>query len=902
MSLAPQTRLGPYVIEAPLGAGGMGEVYKARDTRLDRTVAIKVLPAELAFDPDRRQRLDREARAVAALTHPHICTLHDVGHQDGIDFLVMEYLEGETLAERLTKGALPLDQVLRHAIDIADALDKAHRLGMVHRDVKPANIMLTSAGAKLLDFGVAKLRIGDAANLGLSAAPTEEGLTAEGTILGTLHYMAPEQLEGKTVDARSDLFAFGAVIHEMATGQKAFSGKSRASVIAAILDQDPPPVSTLKALSPPALDHVVSGCLAKNPEDRWLSAHDVMLELKWIQRLTKERDEVDQRVGRGTTRRERLAWAGICTMLLAGLVGLWRWRVSSGETVSPAAIQFAISPPEGSSFAKDIPIVSPDGRRLAFVVVDRSGERTLYRRELDSPEATLLPGTEGATEPFWSPDNRFIGFFAEGKLKKIDIAGGRPQIVCDAVENRGGTWNSDGIIVFAAELSGPLYRVSASGGPVTPVTKLEVSRQENSHRWPQFLPGGRHFVFVARSGRPENTGIYVGSLDAAGKTRLIGAYSRPMFVAAPPNGAGAGSPGLLAYVRDGTLMTVSFDPRRLVVLGEPLAVSDGVGYEAETGDAYVSVSAADVLTYRTGETGNLGLAWFDREGKALGAVSYPPRSSEFGLSPDGRRATLNRTNPDTGTPDIWLIELSRGTVSRVTHDPAGDYRPRFSPDGNRLAFSTNRRGSSLDIYVANLETGGEELLFESDIEKWVTDWSSDGALILFENIHPKTRSDLWAVSVADQKATPLLQTPFSEQTGRLSPDRRWLAYVSDESGRPEVYVRPFGGSGRSWQISSTGGDEPEWRLDGEELFYISPDKKLMVVPLETRPSTLVPGAARELFDVPFHDPSFVRTHYSVTPDGQRFLVITPAARETPPSIVVKAGWRPLLQHIVTPSP
>jgi predicted Ser/Thr protein kinase len=521
MTLAQGTRLGPYEILASVGAGGMGEVYRARDTRLDRTVAIKVLPSHLSSNPEIRQRFDREARTISSLSHPHICALHDVGHQDGIDYLVMEFLEGETLTDRLSRGALPAEQVLRYSIEIADALDKAHRQGIVHRDLKPGNIMLTKSGVKLVDFGLAKLAAAGPANTSVSILPTQAGmnLTQEGTILGTFQYMAPEQLEGKEADARSDIFAFGAVLYEMATGKKAFSGKSQASLIASILSAEPPPISSVQPMTPPALDRVVKTCLAKDPDDRWQTAHDVMLQLKWIAEGGSQAGVPAPLVARRRGH-ERLAW-GVAAVLAVSTIALAAVQLARPRA-AVRVVRSSLLPPEKTTYhfigdAAGPPAVSPEGLQIAFTARDSSGKSLLWVRSLDSPVPRAVAGTEDAMYPFWSPDSKFIGFFAGGKLKKIEASGGPAFALCDAGDARGGTWNKDGVIVFEPHFRDPLFRVPATGGKAAPVTKFDESRRETTHRFPFFLPDGSHFLYLAGSHavgtESELHAIYLGSLD-----------------------------------------------------------------------------------------------------------------------------------------------------------------------------------------------------------------------------------------------------------------------------------------------------------------------------------------------------------------------------------------------------
>ncbi|MDA2938906.1 serine/threonine-protein kinase [Acidobacteria bacterium AH-259-A15] len=816
MSLASGTRLGPYEIITLLGAGGMGEVYRARDTRLDRTVAIKVLLSHLSDNPDLRQRFEREARTISRLNHPHICTLHDIGHHQGIDFLVMEYLEGETLADRLAKGALPIDQALRYAVEIADALDKAHRQGVVHRDLKPGNIMLTETGAKLLDFGLAKLRPPPAAAASLSALPTEEAsLTAEGTILGTFQYMAPEQLEGKEADARTDIFAFGALLYETATGRKAFEGKSQASLIAAILERDPPPISSLQPLTPPALDHAVRRCLAKKPDERWQSANDLTGELKWIVEAGSQAG-VPAPVLTRRRSRQRLGWIAAGALCLPLIATLSLSVIHLREVVEEAQpMRFFVSPPEQVTLSWwDFTVISPDGKHLVFATRSADSSNLLWVRSLDSLTARSLPGTGSARHPFWSPGSRFIGFFSRGKLKKVPLSGGPSQTLCDAPTGRGGSWNREGTIVFNPHWGGPLQYVSAAGGEAKSLTELDESRGETAHRWPCFLPDGRHFLYLALSSQPENRGIYLASLDSEEKKRLLSANLNAAYA----------EPGYLLFMRESTLMAQPFDKKGLELTGEPFPLAENVDRNEHTWytAAFFSVSENGVLTYRSGLSKNQ-LVWLDREGKRLGApVGEPADYSNPELSPDGKRVAVGRLDPETQTRDIWLFDLARGTSSRLTFDPADDLNPVWSADGTRIAFTSDRKGQR-DIYQKMASgTGEDELVLESGEQKSVTDWSADGRFLLYSVRNPQTGTDVWMLPLSEEgKPTPFLQQSFREREAQFSPDGRWVTYESNESGTRQVFVQPFPATGGKWQISTQGGVQPRWRRDGKELFYIA---------------------------------------------------------------------------------
>ncbi len=888
MTLSSGSRLGPYEILGAIGAGGMGEVYRARDTRLERTVAIKVLPSHLSASPELRQRFEREAKTISALSHPHICALYDVGHQDGTDYLVMEYLEGETLTDRLVKGPLPTEQLLRHGIEIADALDKAHRQGIVHRDLKPGNVMLTKSGVKLVDFGLAKFSASTPSSSGLSVLPTQAGqLTQEGTILGTFQYMAPEQLEGKEADARTDIFAFGSVLYEMATGQKAFSGKSQASLIASIISSEPPPISTVQPMTPPALDRVVKTCLAKDPEDRWQTAHDVMLQLKWIAEGGSGAGLPAPVVARRKTR-ERLAWAVAAVALLVALgAATAAFRYARRAAMVSRPVRSSILPPENSSFSP-FPLnshaISPDGTRIAFAARAPDGKNLLWVRSLNALSGQPLAGTENAFHPFWSPDSRFLGFFAQSKLKRVEAAGGPVQLICDAQDGRGGTWNRDGNILFSPTPFSPIYRVSASGGVLTPITKLDETRHETTHRWPVFLPDGRHFFFFAGSagagGQTEGNGIYVGSLDSKSQKLLVNASSNAAYV----------SPGYLLFAREQNLMAQPFDAESQKTAGEAFPTGEQVAYSGRRQLADFAVSDNGVLSYRTSALLPSQLVWFDRTGRQAGAVADPDYYGTLGLSPDGRRIAVFRFDPKTEDGDIWLYELSRNSATRFTFEPAFYASPVWSPDGGRLVFAAGLKGG-FDIYEK--ATNGESaanLIIKSNSNKAPSDWSSDGRFIAYGIQDQKNANDLWILPFfADRKPFPFLKTPFNELDGHFSPDVRWMAYQSNESGKNEVYVRPIAGTGGKWKISSGGGIQPRWRRDGKELFYLSPEGKVMAAEVRAG-SAFDAGIPRSLFDLPSGSAEFERLDYDVSADGQRFLVNAPAGKKAPSSITLVQNW------------
>jgi Tol biopolymer transport system component/predicted Ser/Thr protein kinase len=860
MTLAAGTRLGPYELLAPVGAGGMGEVYRAKDTRLDRTVAVKVLPAHLSSSPESRQRFEREAKTISQLSHAHICALYDVGNQNGVEFLVMEYLEGETLSERLLKGALPFDQVLRYGIEIADALDKAHRQGIVHRDLKPGNVMITKSGVKLLDFGLAKA-VAPTTPQQLTSLPT--ALTQEGTILGTFQYMAPEQLEGGEADARTDIFAFGAVLYEMATGQKAFSGKTQASLIAAIIERVPPPISSISPMTPPAFDRVVKTCLAKDPEDRWQTAHDVMLELKWVAEGGSAAGLPAPVVARRKSR-EKLAWVLVALFAVAALaaafVSMRLWR-TAGET---RTVRASVMPPPKSSFRffglSGAMALSPDGRFLAYVASIPEGKRILWIRPLDSMTEQALSGTEDATFPFWSPDSRYIGFFANDRLKKIAVAGGPTLTICTAVDGRGGTWSRDGTILFALRNS-PIYRVAETGGSAVEITKFDAGRGDTSQRWPVALPDGRHFLYLAspQGSASENNALFLASTD--------GKENRKLLQPAPMNALYASRH--LLYARESTLMAQPFDPDRGRFLGDAFPIAENVFVDPLFSRGAFSASENGVLAYQTGEA-LLGARfnWYDRTGKELGpAMSEPIMARGFRLSPDDSRLAANIFDLGGGNMDIWVIDLKRGARSRLTFEPTIETSPVWSSDGARIAYSSDRKGQPLIVKSAS-GTAGEEILFQSDDAKNPTSWSTDGRFLLFNRTLPKTKADVWVVPLfGDRKPFPLVQSPFIDRNGQFSPNGRWVAYVSDESGRLEIYVVPFPGPGGKWQVSTGGGALPHWSADGTELFYVTGDRDLMTVEVKSG-SEFQTSSPKPLFSLSSLTPVAV---FEVSRDGRRFL-------------------------------
>ena len=868
MTVNTGTRFGPYEILSAIGAGGMGEVYRARDTRLDRIVAIKVLPTHLAERSELRERFDREAKTVASLNHPHICTLHDIGHQDGIDYLVMEYLEGETLAQRLQKGALPLEQVLQFGIEISDALDKAHRKGVTHRDLKPGNIMLTKTGTKLLDFGLAKLKQeATPANVPLSDLPTAiDPLTAQGTILGTLQYMAPEQLEGKEVDARTDIFAFGAVVYEMATGKKAFEGKTQASLIAKILETDPPPMSSLQPMTPPALDRVTRRCLAKELEKRWQTASDLREELKWIAETGSQIMSVPTVATKGSRAlgRRGLILSASILLLVAGLTGLAVWNLKPSPPQPVSRVTIMLPPGQQLAGLESGPAValSPDGTLLGYVA-RQAGSQQIYLRAMDSLEAKPIPGTEGAVNPFFSPDGQWLGFFADGKLKKVSVSGGAALILGDALLPRGASWSSQGIIAFSPTTVVPLLRVSDAGGSPQALTRIE--KGESTHRWPEFLPGGKALLFAAGS-------TAINFTNARGAVQVVATGERRNLVPGVM-GLRYSPSGHLVYAQGGGLMAVPFDPRRLAVRGTAVHVVEGVLQSPVSGAAQYSISTAGSLAYVPGgvQSAQTKLVWVSRNGAeqpvAAPAHTYvTPR-----ISPDGREIGVTIMEQESLT---WLYDLSRERMTRFTFEGNYNLIPVWTPDGKRIVFESNKEGPPNLFWQLANGSSGLERLTTSDFVEAPFSWSPDGQLLAFIELNATTGFDIWVLRLSDRKAQPFLRTRFNETAPRFSPDGRWLAYISDESGRFEIYVQPYPGPGGKWQISTEGGMEPVWNPNGRELFYRNGDK-MMDVDITTQPG-FAAGKPRMLFEGPYEPPPVPIVNYDVSPDGQRFLMLKPA--------------------------
>jgi eukaryotic-like serine/threonine-protein kinase len=886
MPLASGARLGPYEIRVAIGAGGMGEVYRATDTRLDRTVAIKVLPRTLSDDPEFRARFDREARTISTLDHPHICALYDVGEADDTSYLVMQHLEGETLAARLARGALPIDQALRYASEIAAALDHAHRHGIVHRDLKPGNIMLTKTGARLLDFGLAKPIAHAAA---AESTRLDAALTSQGLVVGTVPYMAPEQIEGREADARTDMFAFGAVLHEMLTGARAFAASTVASLAGAILRDEPPPPSRLVPAVPPALDHVVRRCLAKDPDDRWASAHDLLIELTWIR---EGGSGVAAPVAPSTVKRERRRWTLAVLAVVLAAVGATAWLSGSPGAAPRRPSRFVLAPPAKMTWlAWGVPSVSPDGRHVALAVAEAGGRSTLWVRRIDG---VTLRRVEGVTDfpdarPFWSHDSRWMVFAEGAALKRAEVGGGTPQVICQLArleEFGGATMNIDGVLLFGST-KGPLQRVVANGGTPERATTLDTAHGEVSQVDPWFLPDGKHYLFASRTAARST--VMVGSLESNDRMEVLANAAAPAYV----------PPGLIVFARDGRVMVQRFDAARLRVEAEAQPIEPQLHPEtAFPSNAGTLIYRAQLggFVRRNGDitAGNSRLAWFDRGGRELEAIT--PLGGYFNprLAPDERTIAVEQfDNENAG--DLWTIDLRRKLGTRVTFDPRRDSDPVWSPRGDRFAWSRSRDGVQGEILVQRAR-GAEPVVLSrggaDELGPFVADWSPDGRYIAVVRLSVLgvARTEFLPVDGGEPVRWPASDT--NAGGARFSPDGRSMAYVSAETGALEVYVRSLSPAGEKVRVSSAGGLQPDWRGDGRELYFLTPDRTLMAVAVQAEGDRLDFGTPVRLFKAPVADPTWGRNHYQAAADGRRFLinVLDPTQSAGSPDVVVVLDW------------
>ncbi len=866
MALTSGTKLGPYEIQSPLGAGGMGEVYRARDTRLDRIVAIKVLPEQFQSDSDLKVRFEREARAISSLQHEHICMLFDVGHQDGIEYLVMEYLEGETLAARLLKGPVPPDQVLKIAIEIADALDKAHRHGIIHRDLKPGNIMLTKSGAKLMDFGLAKGQGPSAAmaagTIGgpltpsmptmnvLSPTSPVSPLTQKGMIVGTFQYMAPEVLQGAEADARSDIFGFGCALYEMTTGRRAFEAKSQVGLLAAILEKDPEPISASHPMTPPALEHVIQRAMEKNPEDRWQSVADIRGELKWIAETGSPAGApVPVKARRG--RREQLAWTATVVVAIAAV--LLATGFIRRAPVPARVLRATIPAPEKRSFEPFSFALAPDGSKLAFVASNSEEGTQLWVRSLSSPSAQPLAGTEDANFPFWSPDSRYIGFFAAGKLKTVDAGGGAVLTLADAPLGRGGAWGPDGTILFAPAASSAIFRIPHSGGTPRQVTVADKTTPI-SQRWPSFLPDGRHFIFWALT--ISNGALYLGSLDSPVTTQIVQCPARAQY-----------SNGRLAYIRDGNLLAQALDLKKPGLVGEPVSIAEQVAMD-DRGAAAFSLSGDGKLAFIGGGGSASILGIFDSAGKQIAAIDRGTFVTGY-FSPDGKKVAASRNNPGRGM-EIMIYDLARSTKTQFTFAQSRDDDPVWSPDSSKIIFDSSRSGKNTDIYERPADGSQQEQLFYKDeTDKYPTSWSGDGKYVAYEDLSGQD-IHIWAIPMTgERKPFPVLEEKYATRSPVISPDGKWVAYYSNEYGKWQVYITSFPKPGGKFMVGD--GTNPAWRRDGKELFYVDSSNRIVLVEVTARGDSLELGQPQVLKQLPLDSGNV----FHVSGDGQRFLMAVP---------------------------
>ena len=889
----------------------MGEVYRARDTKLNRDVALKILPQTFATDPDRLARFHREAQVLASLNHPHIAAIYGFEDSGDTHALVLELVEGPTLADRIARGPIPVDEALAIAAQIAEALEAAHEQGIIHRDLKPANIKVKSDGSvKVLDFGLAKLAepgsgIGDPgparAIAALSMSPTITSpamMTGVGTLLGTAAYMAPEQARGKAVDKRADIWAFGCVLFEMLTGRPAFDGATVTDVVVAVMTRDPD-WTALPSATPANIRKLLRRGLDKDAKSRLRDIGDAHAELNDPDAPTA----ADTDRGGTPPRRYLATFVSLAGVVLAFVFGL---RYFSPTQAALPLTKLQIVPPENSTFGTIS--ISPDGRRLAFTAADAAGKERLWVRPLDSVRAQPLPETDGASYPFWSPDSRFVGFFAGSKLRKIEVSGGSPQTICDLENNRGGgrggTWSREGVILFSVEPYGPeqIYKVSAAGGVPEGLVLHEASAQQNHHHWPGFLPDGRHFLyFAANATQTDRTGIYLASLDTNDARLVIRSETSAAYIVGPQEGARAID--YIFFVREGTLMTQPFDREALALVGDPRAVADDVGADSignvSSAHSKFSVSDNGVLVYRGGVRG-AQLSWLERSGRPLGLLGSPGLNVDFTISPDGKQVALQRED-GRGGADIWLLDAARGTGLRFTSDPKYHASPRWSPDGMRIAFFSIGDGRWQLWGKASTGDGDQESLLKADGDLVTEDWSPDGRFLLYDDIDPRSRKgDLSILRLREptgKRTVTFVNTPFDENFGSFSPNGKWIVYQSDESGRYEIYIRPVGPDGTAtagkWQVSTNGGVEPRWPRRGHEIFYIGADNNLTAVDVKTG-ANFEAGVPHALFST---RPSGV-VRYDVSADGERFLVRFPPTRSPPPAtLVLKWFWKTPPPHV-----
>jgi serine/threonine protein kinase len=882
MALTAGSKLGPYEIAAPIGAGGMGEVYRARDPRIGRDVAIKVLPAAFSMDQERLIRFEREARSAGVLNHPNILAIHDVGTHDGTAYVVSELLDGETLRDRLKLGALPVRKAIDLGIQIAQGLAAAHEHGIVHRDLKPENLFVTGDGRlKILDFGLAKLTRPNPVGTAQANAPTLQADTGPGEVWGTVGYMSPEQARGNPVDQRSDIFSLGAILYEMLSGKRAFQGASPADTVSAILKEDPRDLTEIVEAIPPALERVVRHCLEKSPAERFQSTRDLAFGLAEISGVSRAQAAP---VGKSKSSiYARLGAAAVGLLVLAGLI-LVLPRVLGPRDARPVMCLPIDLPPGSGIGLINSPAISPDGSTVALSVVDTSGVPSLWIRRLDSLTPQRVPGNTEAIDPFWSPDCRSIAFFADGKLKRVSAAGGPIQVICDAGTSRGGTWSKDNVIVFAPAASGGLYRVDAAGGDPVQVTSPDSTRGETAHRYPCFLPDGKHFLFLAIPQRNGLYDVFVGSLGSQKRKLILRVTRAPQYAA----------PGFLVFSRGGLLMAQRFDPGRIETQGDAVTIAETPNSSGYVGSPTASASSTGAVVYRRETLGNTELGWYNRRGELISRIPVP-----LGLfvapqvSPDGSQVAL--TSFDGSNSDLWLIDIRRGTSTRLTSDGGEKGGAKWSSDGARIIYGSDRRGEKT-IYLKSLRGGGDELLYRSP-KPWTTvwDWSRDGRYAVIREIDPVTGPDLWVLpTFGERKPFPYLNTRFAEEQGALAPNGRWMAYTSDESGRGEVYVQAFPKPGDKQQISVDGGQRPVWSRDGRELFYTHTSGRTMSVSIRADTASIDVGAPRTLFTWPTE--AFARLRGTDAASDGRFVValVTSDGASKVPALIL--NWPELMNR------
>lgn len=884
-----------YKIVEKLGEGGMGVVYKAEDTKLDRFVALKFLPPHLHASDQDKMRFTHEAKAAAALNHPNVCSIIDIQDHDGQMFIVMEFVDGQTLRQK--RESINYKQAIDIGIQIADGLAAAHEKGIVHRDIKPENIMLRKDGiAQIMDFGLAKLR---------ASGSKITRLTKEGSTVGTAGYMSPEQVQGQDSDHRSDIFSYGVLLYELLTGQLPFKGVHETAIAYEIVNVDPAPISSLKPEIDPNLDAIVLQCLEKDPRERNQSIAQVSLDLKRYRRESSRQKlsritaapavrppgqtqndiaasftQPSSDAGRSITGKKGwIPWSvAIFSLLLLAALAAIHFNETQQEVQSISA---SITPPSGTSFNNTIGghmALSPDGTMLALVAADSAGNTSMWVRPLSSLLARQLSETDGAQFPFWSPDNKFIGFFAGGKLKKVSALGGPTVVICDAPNGRGGTWNQDGIIVFAPtfDFTG-LQKVSAAGGAPAPATRLDTTRNESNHRWPHFLPDGKHFIYTTQGGArtSEYTGsIFVSSLDGSIDKLLIKVSSNMAY-----------SDGYLLYVRQKSVLAHPFDLTKLELFGDANPVVGKVEFSGDKSRGVFSVSNNGIMTYQVpGNTAGM-LSLCDRTGKKLGDVGGGRAMSNGArFSPDGTKIAFDSPDPESNFSDIWLYDIARMTSTRITFDPSAEWQPIWSPDGKKVVYSTDRMGSGL--FMKNSDgTESERELLKTRATNAPTDWSPDGRYIVYLTINENTGADLMAIPIGGEgKPIPFANTKFSEDNARISPDGHWVVYNSDESGKNEIYARPFPSGGGKWQVSSSGGSFPMWGPDGQEIFYNQTAGVLMSVPVKAAGSVFSVGTPRKLFEIPRC------TIFDISTDGKQFLIAAITGLEANQPITLVANW------------